>query len=141
MATPLTDSINALTQYANETTGKQDTTLSDAVGSLVEGYGQGGAGETIIVTKTATNMLDSFKAIFGDGAEGYLYMAFLVDKPKATWKTDQFIGAIAKYEYGSYSGTGLRYRNANISTANVASNYDAQMEIGDTYIAVKTLII
>lgn len=42
MATPLTDSINALTQYANETTGKQDTTLSDAVGSLVEGYGQGG---------------------------------------------------------------------------------------------------
>jgi len=41
MATPLTDGINALTQYANETTGKQDTTLSDAVGSLVEGYGQG----------------------------------------------------------------------------------------------------
>ena len=39
MATPLTDSINALTQYANETTGKQDATLSDAVGSLVEGYG------------------------------------------------------------------------------------------------------
>ena len=42
MATPLTDSINALTQYANETTGKQDTTLSDAVGSLVEGYGGSG---------------------------------------------------------------------------------------------------
>ena len=42
MSTPLTDGINALTQYANETTGKQDTTLSDAVGSLVEGYGQGG---------------------------------------------------------------------------------------------------
>ena len=41
MATPLTDGINALTQYANETTGKQDATLSDAVGSLVEGYGQG----------------------------------------------------------------------------------------------------
>lgn len=41
MATPLTDSINALTAYANETTGKQDTTLSDAVESLVEGYGGG----------------------------------------------------------------------------------------------------
>lgn len=39
MVTPLTDSINALTAYANETTGKSDTTLSDAVGSLVEGYG------------------------------------------------------------------------------------------------------
>ena len=49
MSTPLTDSINALTQYANETTGKQDTTLSDAVGSLVEGYG-GGNWKTLEVT-------------------------------------------------------------------------------------------
>lgn len=49
MATPLTDSINALTVYANEVTGKSDTTLSDAVGSLVEGYGQGGgSGYTLI---------------------------------------------------------------------------------------------
>lgn len=49
MSTPLTDSINALTRYANETTGKQDTTLSDAVGSLVEGYG-GGNWKTLEVT-------------------------------------------------------------------------------------------
>ena len=38
MSTPLTDSINALTRYANETTGATDTTLSDAVESLVAGY-------------------------------------------------------------------------------------------------------
>lgn len=42
MAQPLTDAINALTRYANETTGQSDTTLSDAVETLVEGYGQGG---------------------------------------------------------------------------------------------------
>ena len=42
--TPLTDAINALTQYANETTGASDTTLSDAVGTLVAGYGGGGGG-------------------------------------------------------------------------------------------------
>lgn len=41
--TPLTDAINALTTYANETTGKSDTTLSDAVESLVDGYGGGGS--------------------------------------------------------------------------------------------------
>lgn len=41
MSTPLTDSINALTAYANETTGASDTTLSDAVGRLCEGYGGG----------------------------------------------------------------------------------------------------
>ena len=40
--TPLTDAIQALTTYANETTGASDTTLSAAVGTLVAGYGQGG---------------------------------------------------------------------------------------------------
>lgn len=44
MAQPLTDAITALTRYANETTGASDTTLSDAVETLVEGYGQGGGG-------------------------------------------------------------------------------------------------
>ena len=39
MSTPLTDGINALTAYANETTGASDTTLSDAVERLCEGYG------------------------------------------------------------------------------------------------------
>ena len=42
MATPLTDSINALTTYANEVTGASDTTLSDAVHTLASGYGGGG---------------------------------------------------------------------------------------------------
>lgn len=39
MSTPLTDSINALTRYANEVTGESNTNLSDAVESLVAGYG------------------------------------------------------------------------------------------------------
>ena len=51
--TPLTDAINALTRYANETTGQSDTTLSDAVGTLVAGYGGGGgSGEDYIQFKT-----------------------------------------------------------------------------------------
>lgn len=41
MSTPLTDSINALTTYANEVTGQSDTNLSDAVHTLASGYGQG----------------------------------------------------------------------------------------------------
>lgn len=50
--TPLTDAINALTTYANETTGESDTTLSDAVGSLVAGYG--GGGTTTVASGTFT---------------------------------------------------------------------------------------
>lgn len=42
MSQPLTDAINALTTYANSVTGASDTTLSDAVDSLVAGYGGGG---------------------------------------------------------------------------------------------------
>ena len=41
MSTPLTDGINALTAYANEATGASDTNLSDAVETLVAGYGSG----------------------------------------------------------------------------------------------------
>lgn len=44
MSTPLTDAINALTTYANSVTGESDTTLTDAVYTLAEGYGQGGGG-------------------------------------------------------------------------------------------------
>ena len=47
--TPLTDAINALTTYANETTGASDTTLSAAVGSLVAGYGGGGGSGNVKV--------------------------------------------------------------------------------------------
>lgn len=54
MSTPLTDAINALTTYANEVTGASDTTLSDAVHTLVDGYGQGG-GYTGIEVKTDSN--------------------------------------------------------------------------------------
>lgn len=56
----LTDKINALTAYANEVTGESDTTLSEAVHTLADGYGQGG-GDTIwtaIVERTATEIND-----------------------------------------------------------------------------------
>ena len=57
MSTPLTDSINALTAYANEVTGASDTTLSDAVHTLANGYGGGGSSRA----KSGT--------FFGDGTK------------------------------------------------------------------------
>lgn len=45
--TPLTDAINALTTYANETTGASDADLSAAVATLIAGYGSGGSGYSI----------------------------------------------------------------------------------------------
>lgn len=54
MSSPLTDKINALTAYANGVTGESDTTLSDAVATLADGYGQGG-GYAGIEVKTDAN--------------------------------------------------------------------------------------
>lgn len=48
---PLTDAINALTTYANEITGQNDINLSDAVESLVDGYGGGGSGNQYYQTE------------------------------------------------------------------------------------------
>lgn len=42
MSTPLTDSIQNLTDYINEVTGGEDTNLSDAVATLADGYGSSG---------------------------------------------------------------------------------------------------
>lgn len=52
MAQPLTDAINALTTYANSVTGASDTTLSEAVATLANGYGQGGG---ISIDEIASN--------------------------------------------------------------------------------------
>ena len=65
MATPLTDSINALTTYANEVTRASDTTLSDAVHTLASGYG----GSATLITKTITENGTYLAA--DDSADGY----------------------------------------------------------------------
>lgn len=66
MSTPLTDSINALTTYANEVTGTSDTNLSDAVHTLASGYGGGSA---TLITKTIT--ANGTYSAEDDSADGY----------------------------------------------------------------------
>lgn len=56
--TPLTDAINALTTYANETTGASDTDLSSAVATLVAGYGGGGSSPTTGSYTPESNILN-----------------------------------------------------------------------------------
>ena len=65
MATPLTDSINALTTYANEVTRGSDTNLSDAVHTLASGYG----GSATLITKTITE--NGTYSAEDDSADGY----------------------------------------------------------------------
>lgn len=64
----LTPKIEALTAYANTITGKSDTTLSDAVASLADGYGQGGGGvsDGIVITARDSNGFPSEVEIYGN---------------------------------------------------------------------------
>lgn len=61
--TPLTDSINALISYANETTGQSDTQLGTAVTHLVEGYGGGGSGGDLSFTLDSSGNITEY--VFG----------------------------------------------------------------------------
>ena len=61
MAKPLTDAITALTTYANTVTGASDTTLSEAVATLANGYG--GGGMQIGIQTPIPNILNMFYAL------------------------------------------------------------------------------
>ena len=78
MSTPLTDSINALTTYANEITGASDTNLSDAVHTLASGYGSGGSGLEY-ETGTYTAAADSNPTInfAGNHANAPIFVLFV----------------------------------------------------------------
>lgn len=100
MTQPLTDAITALTRYANETTGASDTTLSDAVETLVEGYGQGGG--DIFRQEEVSYGTYKWQASFEENqrlADGYV---FEMEIEWADVSGFPMIGAIGKpynYEY------------------------------------------
>lgn len=116
----LTDSINALTAYANEITGKSDTTLSDAVASLADGYGGGGtvypffvSYERVDVTEDLTSMttlqfLNSYLPDLPNGAP-YPTIMYLIENTY----TDSRYSAQAAIRLsslsGSYSGCTSRF--------------------------------
>lgn len=63
MATPLTDAITSLTEYANGITGKSDTNLPDAVRSLADGYGGGGTAYPFLVSYERIDVTEDLTAM------------------------------------------------------------------------------
>lgn len=121
MATPLTDAINALTTYANETTGASDTNLSDAVGTLVDGYGQGGGG---VKTGTITPSERTTSITIDVGTNDvikHLVMFPTSETPlKSNGKT--VIGVIANSESAFFKYIGITSNNTGSSFLTPANN-------------------
>ena len=104
--TPLTDAINALTQYANETTGQSDTTLSDAVGTLVAGYG-GGGGDQATIDMLVTGIMD----------KDYTFTQSTIGRAFANLSGAQYsltLPNVTTFRVGNYT-----FENSDIDTLNI----------------------
>lgn len=131
--TPLTDSIEALTAYANQTTGASDTNLSDAVYTLVQGYGGGGGGESpfeieevVVGENTVRTMVEAHDYFFNNWALGNFLL--LKETP------DTYNQLVCMMDFNTVSsGTSGRYRNGTIAYANNATAYDGVIVHGTTY--------
>lgn len=133
--TPLTDSIEALTAYANQTTGASDTNLSDAVYRLVQGYGGGGGvnpplvvEEVVVGENTVRDMVEAHDYFFSTTEN----VQILILKGTASTQ-NQLYAQFAYNITGGLSGYSLRYRDGALQNSFVATAYDARLIQGTTY--------
>ena len=138
MATPLTDSINALTAYANEVTGQSDTNLSDAVHTLASGYGGGEEFITLADTDlTNTTNVDAYFAELIDGWTTDIILIYLDSTPTLY---REFIGCWSQYAYSLTGGFQQIWRRNNSKDQYegiTRSNYAINTEIGKKYKVIR----
>lgn len=119
MSTPLTDRITALTSQANAVTGASDTTLADAVGTLISGYGQSALWKTFVLEESHeqdavgnASYWTQFLEIPNDIGNDTYYVEFAGNTNTSTFKVDFIL----------YSPAGRCYsRNSGASVSNVMS--------------------
>lgn len=139
---PLTDAIDALTAYANEVTGESDTTLSEAVHTLADGYGQGGGGgDTIwptLVKRTVTeiNDKDGLCKVVGHSAFHYCTSLASAIFPAATK-----IENIAFYACTALKALVLRKSDSICTLAHINSLGGTPITSGTGYIYVPASLI
>lgn len=114
MTTPLTDGINALTAYINEVTGASDTTLSDAVESLVAGYG----GKAEVKTGTFTGDKTTFTANLNVGFEPDI----VIVECDLNYTAPGWAGMGNIVIVKNVLTTHLRHNNTALASANSTSN-------------------
>ena len=152
MATPLTDSINALTTYANEVTGQSDTTLSDAVHTLASGYGGGGASNVVTGTFKGTTTGAAMDVDLAYAGNGYPLNVMIYPKEGAYDSNSTIYTLLQRYctilyvaikDYVStapdYNGTGTedqyttinRYKNSTSNYTTYGQNVSAENPIAN----------
>lgn len=128
--TPLTDSIEALTTYANQKTGASDTNLSDAVYRLVQGYGSGGDSafeieEVVVGENSVTNMVDAYSYFYDSWGFGKFLL--LKETPN---ESNQVVCMMI---FSTSRGAAGRYKGDVVSSVPIGRQYDATLVSGTTY--------
>jgi len=91
---------------------------------------------------SVSNMADALNLLFPDRETYSRYFCFLYGKQEANYAPNQLICFFVYVGSSttSMAGGGVRYRNNSyVGLGNVASNYDATIEIGDTYLIGEVL--
>ena len=146
MSTPLTDSINALTAYANETTGASDTTLSDAVGRLCEGYGEGGGLFTVEKIKTYT--VEESWENDTEGNPVIIFTALGLDRNDLTNYSETFLCIFKNNLSNKYKCDFIQYSKdpsansigAYVCRSNYTSMRSANSEVISAWASIGTII-
>ena len=136
MSTPLTDRIAALTTQANAVTGASDTTLTDAVGTLMAGFG--GGSDIVVVDDTADlspEVANMFFSLIG-GEIGKIYAVILKQAASEVVHQQALAMVLMKYDSSAnciggmirYNSSGTRYQGLPVTTT-----YNARVTIGDIY--------
>lgn len=138
----VTQKLQALLDASNAKTGKSDTTLTDAVQTLIDGFGQGGGGlpaeiESITVytqeeawtTDVLGNALNfaNFYCNYADTTDRKLYVCFITNNTAhQNYRADYF--AVQRYSESSAISCNMRnnYTNASNSVVDSRSFYISQ---------------
>ena len=137
MSTPLTDRINALTALANEKTGAEDATLTDAVGRLIDGYIES---VDVTIDDGSMTLSPQLARYLFDAVNGERMHPYAVTLKSATVK-NQGWQVIAMYfvmnAAGEPDGRMLRYNGGSIyANYPVTNTYSVKANIGDVYTVI-----
>lgn len=125
MSNPGAEALQALINYSNEVTGESNTTLSDAVESLVVGYG-GGSGSAI-TSGTYTPTADTVNTVIDVGVTGWTHFLMVAHVLPLETAQNKFFAL----EYVDFS-SGLLL-NAHSSNTNTAPNQVTLLQSGHAY--------
>ena len=147
--------LDALLAYANGVTGASDVSIGDAVKTLSDGYGQGGANEIKnqffsvrsmeIVYEDGDRIVSNTKDLCdwmcdktGVGVNNILGLVVNTEHRPNTIVYGMPLARMSDYPPTFFTLAGVvdvaRYRNGNYSKANWNSTtYDASVNVGDSY--------